>query len=149
MRTVRGGPDMNLKPVIVRGEEMFKQSDITIEVASHINAGMFFTRRAKAMTQDLKQAEEMVDKWVASLTKALDTFHKKEDHLAEVSKKASGRVRNAAQQLSDGLAKIEGRANFDRLERYVDLLERAEAAMTALAKLDADGRLEKIAAAIR
>ena len=40
-------------------------------------------------------------------------------------------------------------ANFERLERYVELLERAAQAMSGLAELEKNGKLEKIANAIK
>ena len=40
-------------------------------------------------------------------------------------------------------------ANFERLERYVELLERAAQAMSVLAELEKNGKLEKIANAIK
>ena len=40
-------------------------------------------------------------------------------------------------------------ANFERLERYVELLERASQAMSVLAELEKNGKLEKIANAIK
>ena len=52
-------------------------------------------------------------------------------------------------ELKDKLKKVEKNANFDRLERYVLLLERAANAMHSLAELEASGKLEKIAASIR
>lgn len=61
----------------------------------------------------------------------------------------SGGVRDAADKLAAGLNKIEKAANFDRLERYVELLERAAKAMDLLATLEQSGKLEKIAGALR
>ena len=69
--------------------------------------------------------------------------------ITEASKKASGNIRDATEKLSQGLLKIEKTANFDRLERYVVLLERASVAIESLAELEKNGRLEKIANAIK
>ena len=59
-------------------------------------------------------------------------------------KKASGDVRDVANKLAEGLIKIEKVANFERLERYVELLERAAQAMSVLAELEKNGKLEKL-----
>ena len=72
-----------------------------------------------------------------------------ESKISETTKKVTGQVRDNAQKLGDGLLRVEKAANFDRLERYVGLLERAATAMSTLAELEATGRLEKIAGAIR
>ena len=48
-----------------------------------------------------------------------------------------------------GLARIENAANCDRLQQYVSLIERASSAMKILADLEKEGKLDKIATAIR
>lgn len=101
------------------------------------------------MTDDARNAIEKTEKVMAGFSDVLDRFLETEKRFAEQSKRASGSVRDAGEKLSQGLAKIEKVANFDRLQRYVELLERASVAMSALAELETSGKLEKIAAAIR
>jgi hypothetical protein len=51
--------------------------------------------------------------------------------------------------MAAGLAKVEKAANFDRLERMVDLLERAAVAMSTLAEMEKSGQLAKLSEAIK
>lgn len=127
----------------------YKQSDVNNFIAKHINAGDYFTQRAWAMTPDLEQAGKLADtaadRFHISITRFLET----EKRFVDESKRASGSVRDAADKLAQGMARIEKAADFNRLERYVALLERAATAMTALAELQASGKLEKIASAVK
>lgn len=72
-----------------------------------------------------------------------------ETRMSEASKRTSGNVRKAADDLQSGLSKIEKVASFDRLDRAVAVLERAAAALTILAELEKDGKLERIANAVK
>jgi hypothetical protein len=71
------------------------------------------------------------------------------DELQANIKKVSGSVRKAADDLASGLAKVEKTANFSNLERYVSLLERAATAMSTLAELEKEGKLNKISSALK
>lgn len=64
-------------------------------------------------------------------------------------KKVSGNVRKAADDLAAGLSRVEKTANFSNLERYVALLERAATAMSTLAELEKEGKLDKISSALK
>lgn len=109
----------------------------------------FFEKKAKTMTTDAEKAIEKTEKVTKEFAATLDKFHCVERNFAEQSKRAAGNVRDAIEKLANGLAKIEKAANFDRLEKYVNLLERAAKAMETLAELESSGKLEKIAVAIR
>lgn len=114
-----------------------------------IKSDDYFYRMAKNMTTDTEKAIELTDDVEKRFSKSLEKFISTEKRFADESKKASGNVRDAANKLADGLMRVEKAANFDKLERYVELLERAASAMNALAELDKSGRLSKIAEAIR
>ena len=105
--------------------------------------------RERRMTLDINKASDITGEAVEKFSARLNDLVKVSDRFVENSKKASGSVRDATQKLADGLTKIEKAANFNRLEHYVELLERAEKAMTSLAELDSSGKLEKIAAALK
>lgn len=123
---------------------------VAIRVHQSIQLGDHFKRKVKMTNvKDLKDSEELMDKATDMLMHSMDRFQEAEEKLAEGSKKASGTIRASADKLSSGLAKIEKQANFDRLERYVVLLERAEVAMASLAELDKEGKLTRIAAALK
>jgi hypothetical protein len=109
----------------------------------------YFYRMAKQMTIDAEKAIELSDDVERRFSESLARFTATERRFSEESKKAGGNIRDAANKLADGLAKIEKTANFDRLERYVELLERAAKAIDLLSELDKSGRLSKIAEAIK
>jgi hypothetical protein len=128
---------------------LFTKSAVDDMALRMIAAGDFFNRKAHFMTVDAQKAIELTDDVNARFSKTLDTFTDTTTRFAKQAKTASGGVRDAADKLAAGLSRIEKAANFDRLERYVELLERAAKAMETLAVLEQSGRLDKIAAAIR
>jgi hypothetical protein len=127
----------------------YKSGEVTKLVFGLIKADSYFNNRAKVMSKDLDNATKLVDQSIVSLDAAVVKLVNTENKVAESTKKVSGLVRASTQKLSEGLAKIEKQANFDRLERYVELLERANVALTSLGELEKSGKLERIAGAIR
>lgn len=128
---------------------IFKIKDVTQMCMNMIVNEQFFERHRKTMTTDAEIAIEKTEKVTKEFSESLDRFLAVEKRFADQSKRASGAIRDAGEKLANGLTRIEKAANFDRLERYVDLLERAATAMTVLADLEASGKLDKIAGAIR
>ena len=114
-----------------------------------IQTNDFFKRQERKVTKEMDEATELVNIATEKFDAALERMFSQQARVTEETKKASGKIRDTTQKLSDGLARIEKMANFDRLERYVELLERADKAMSALADLEQSGKLEKIAAAVR
>jgi len=114
-----------------------------------INTNNFFYPKAKKMTDDYDRATELVEKAQSNFDRALNKLNKTEAEISISAKKVSEKVRQSTQKLNDGLARIEKQANFDRLEKYVELLERADKAISSLAELESSGRLERIASAIK
>lgn len=106
-------------------------------------------RQEKSMASSVESSINLVEETTRKFDVAIDHLIDRQKRVAEGSMKASGSVRDAADKLMSGLAKVEKAADFDRLERYVGLLERAASAFTALAELEKTGKLEKIAVAIR
>lgn len=133
----------------VDGNQFITGKDILVVQAKHINAGDHFRRRVKNMTPDMETATKTLDTAIENFAKSMRRFDEIQDGFVERGKRASSSVRDAAEKLSQGLARVEKAANFERLEKYVELLERASTAMKALAELEASGKLDKIASAIR
>ena len=133
----------------IRGAPAYNKKDVDLLVVRLIQCDDYFFSRTKQMTSDANQAIEKTEKVMEEFSSTLDKFTAVEKKFAEESKRAAGSVRDAGEKLAQGLAKVEKAANFDRLEKYVNLLERAASAMNALAELESSGRLEKIAGAIR
>ena len=133
-----------------KGGVYWKKEDIQDGIVNEINTGNTFqNRRAKQMSEKIKEATEVIDDLNKLFDKAVSNLVEKENKLTEVAKKASGNVRNSANDLLNGLLKIEKTADFNRLERYVELLERVSVSISTLAELEKTGKLEKIAASIR
>ena len=118
------------------------------KVMEHFCQLKFFERRANRMSKDIEKASEKVDLYSSNLNRAMNELVATEKIVIEKTKAATGRIKDATQKLSDGVKKVEATANFDKLERYVELLERAEKAMVSLAELDKTGKLETIAKAL-
>ena len=128
---------------------MWRQSDVHESVVKHIHTNNYFKRRAKIMTKELEDAKNLIDESTSFLETSIEKLLKTENHLMDQSKKVSGSVRKSAHDLMTGMAAIEKMANFDKLERYVVLLERTASAMTILSELDKDGKLEKLMSVIK
>ena len=108
-----------------------------------------FMRKRKKMNTQIKDAVNSVDSEIQMFATAIVSLEQKERELAELTKKNSGSVRKSANELAEGLIKVEKMADFSKLERYVGLLERAALAFDSLAELEKTGKLEKIALAIK
>ena len=127
----------------------YRKSDVEKVIVKMINSDQYFKGQAKQMSTDTEKAIELTEDVNARFSKTLDNFQSTTKKFTEQAKNASGGVRDAADKLAAGLNKIEKAANFDRLERYVELLERAAKAMELLATLEQSGKLERIAGALR
>lgn len=132
-----------------RGEPMYKNRDVTLLCAKDILEGSFFYRKAKYMSDDLKKATDLSEECLSVFSASLNNLLNKEKEISESSKKVSGNVRKATNDLAEGLAKLEKTANFANLEKYVSLLERAANSLTTLAELEKTGHLTKISGALK
>ena len=101
------------------------------------------------MTTDIDRATEITNDAMELFTRANDALISKSRAVQEDAKKASASVRQAAESLAQGMARVQKQADFNSLERYVNLLERAADAMTILAELEQSGKLNKIAGALK
>ena len=128
---------------------LFKEEDVNNLTAKSIICGTWEKMKAKNMTAEISKAAEILDENHKVFAKKLEQFSKLEQDFSATAKKSSGSVRDAAQKLADGLARLEKTANFDRLERMTVLLERAEKALSALAELEKAGKLDKSSALLK
>lgn len=127
---------------------LYRRETVEQGIKNMICTNDYFFRKAKKMTTDADKAIETTKKVMEEFSTVLHQFSAVEKNVVEQSKKAAGNIKDAGEKLAQGLARIEKSANFDRLERYVTLLERAATAMKALSDLEKTGHLEKIAKAI-
>jgi hypothetical protein len=112
-------------------------------------SGRYLTRKAKMISTDYEKATEIADTADKMFKRSASNLMTTTDELQANIKKVSGSVRKAADDLASGLAKVEKTANFSNLERYVSLLERAATAMSTLAELEKEGKLNKISSALK
>jgi hypothetical protein len=120
-------------------------------MANLINApaSTHFYQRTRRMINDLESARIQIDQHVNNLDSSIEKLCLREKQFAEASKQSSGRLRDSVHRLADGLAKVEKTANFDRLERYADLLERIEKSLSSLAEMEKNGILNKVSGALK
>jgi len=120
---------------------------IATEMAS--DTGTYLTRKAKMVATDYEKASEISETAEKMFKHKVSNLMVTTEELQANIKKVSGNVRKSADDLASGLAKVEKTANFANLERYVNLLERAATAMSTLAELEKDGKLDKISTALK
>jgi hypothetical protein len=112
-------------------------------------SGTYLTRKAKMVETDYEKAAEIAETAQKMFKRNASNLMATSDELQANIKKVSGNLRKAADDLASGLMRVEKTANFSNLERYVILLERAATAMSTLAELEKDGKLNKISSALK
>jgi len=112
-------------------------------------SGTYLTRKAKMISTDYEKATEIADTAEKMFKRNASNLMTTTEELQANIKKVSGNVRKAADDLAAGLSRVEKTANFANLERYVSLLERAATAMSTLAELEKEGKLNKISSALK
>jgi hypothetical protein len=148
MNIVDGGLGLKIAGYDKEGP-MFATNDVVKCLAAMINTNELFERKAKMMTPDIQRAETHLEDAIVRFKKQYSELQRTEASFVTDAKKVVGNVKDAEEKLLQGLARVEKAANFERLSRYVELLERAATAMNQLAELEKEGRLDKIASAIR
>ena len=123
--------------------------DVKALVKRRIEADAYFSERVKKTMSDTTTAIEKTNDVMKEFTLVIDKYTKLEADIVEKSKKTTGTLKDSAERLAQGIARVEKAANFERLERYVGLLERAATAMNLLAELEKEGKLDKIAGALK
>jgi hypothetical protein len=144
---------LGVKPVkgMGRGEPVFKEDEVLKTIAEKLilQDSTYFKDNAKYTNIDYEKAAEILNKNEALYTKAIDDFVNKTRDLSQTIKTVTANVRDSAEKLSQGIIKCQKTADFNNLERYVLLLERAATALTTLGELENNGKLEKIAKALK
>ena len=120
---------------------------IATELTSDV--GTYLTRKAKMISTDYEKATEITETADRMFKRNISALMITTEELQTNIKTVSGNVRKAADDLAAGLTKVEKTANFANLERYVNLLERAATAMSTLAELEKEGKLDKISSALK
>lgn len=129
---------------------LFSINDVNKYIANEMKMDSgHLTRRANNMSKDLENAKKVMDEFNNTLDYSIQNLIRKHEEISEKTKRVSGNVRKSTHELGSGLLAIEKMANFDKLERYVLLLERTASALTTLSELDKAGKLEKIFSVVK
>lgn len=140
-----------LKPSLTGKSGLIPAAEVAKAAVNKINAGDRFAA-SKSLTdaeKDVVAASAQLDRMLTSMYANLAALAECEKRIEADTKAASSRLKQAAENAIQGISRVEKAANFDKLERYVSLLERAATAMETLSELEKSGKLEKITAAIR
>lgn len=127
---------------------LYRWGDAKRLIASEVNVGNPITRRSKTVSTDYEAATAVMESAEKMFVKQLGSLNAAQAKLAEAAKSTSSNVRKAANEIQEGVQRVEKAANFDRFERQVAVLERAAAALSVLAELERDGKLARLIAAV-
>lgn len=137
----------------VKGAPVWSETEVDEYVAQEIvlEGTDYFTRNQEMgkVSKNLDEASKVLDEAADRFRLSMERFKQAEADVSRESKAAVGRVKRAANDLGDSMVKVSTRADFDRLQKQVEMLERAEKAMRGLAELNESGALEKISAALK
>ena len=128
----------------------YSKNDVLKATIRKINTSDdFFVWKGNKMMEDTSRAIQRTEATINDFSHVMDRFNELEANIVSSSKKATSALKDSAERLAQGIARVEKAANFERLERYVGLLERAATAMNLLAELETSGKLDKIAGALK
>ena len=142
---------LGLKPAgFERGEALYSNREILANCLKHItNENYFYSGKVKDMAKDLEKASSTLDEATKDFNARLTEFVNMQVSLADQTKKSCGHLRDTTNKLNEGFVRLQKQADFNTLERYVLLLERAEKSLSTLADLQQSGKLDKIFAALK
>ena len=137
--------------VIKKSDPMWSEKSVAKALAKVVNTNpeLYFKQKARNIMKEITSATDIMDKAIEHFDTTYKRFESIETVMQKNIKRKAGDIKAAEEKLMQGLARIEKAANFDRLQQYVLLIERASSAMQILADLEKEGRLDKIATAIR
>ena len=142
--------ELGLRPAkIDKHGPAYTGKDVKAAVVRLINHEAYFYQGVKMINNDVQKAIELTETMTQQFSHALSVYLAEASKVGMESKRTAGLVKESAERLAQGLARIEKTANLDKLERYTVLLERTAAAMNSLAELEASGKLDKIANALK
>jgi len=131
---------------------LFNSDDIDRAIAKDLSKSpveYLGQRGCETVPEKTKKTTKIMDSHVDGLILGVQRLIEAEQDLKGKAKNVSTSVRKSADELKGGLERIQKQADFNSLERYVLLLERAAIAMTTLGEIERTGKLEKIANALK
>tara|TARA_R110000824_G_C14781187_1_gene632021 strand:- start:66 stop:521 length:456 start_codon:yes stop_codon:yes gene_type:complete len=136
---------------VIKNDPLWTGESVTKALAKIVNNNpeLYFNQKERNIMKEITNATDIMNKAIEHFDKSYKRFELIETAMQKNIKTKAGDIKAAEEKLMQGLARIERAANFDRLQQYVTLIERASSAMKILADLETEGRLDKIATAIR
>ena len=130
--------------------EFFNRDDVSEVVSEEIQNSEqnVITRKNKEISRAISDSSKKVNESIKGFCVQVDKLQSESERIKNTAKKAQSSVKVAADSLKQGLARITKEADFDSLERYVILLERAEIALKSLAEIEKTGKLKAISNAL-
>jgi methyl-accepting chemotaxis protein len=108
----------------------------------------YLSARKIEMVKETKKTTEVVEDHVIKLNESVRLMIAVEQDLKDKTKTVSASVRSSADKLMQGIERIQKQADYQTLDRYVSLLERAAKAMEELSVIQESGKLDRIAKAL-
>jgi hypothetical protein len=132
-------------PVMVdKKGPLFSNAAIHDLIKKELLSGVRLSRGIKDMNNDISEATAAAESITTMFRNAVSKLIATETEVTEAVKRNQSSLKKSANDLAEGLKRIEKIANMDLLESRVALLERAAASLTQLAALEQDGRLSKV-----
>lgn len=137
------------KPEKDKREPMLRRDLVNVGAAMGINEGSHMSNRAKTISVDMGKAADTCEASIEMFDAVLMRVIASENKVMAASRQASSNIRKAANEIGEGVQRLEKMANFALLEQRVALLERAAAAIRVLADLEREGKLAKVMQAFK
>jgi hypothetical protein len=123
---------------------LFSSAAVHDLIKKELLSGTRLTRVIKDMNNEISEATAAAESITTMFHNVVKKLIATETEVTEAVKKNQSSLKKSANDLAEGLKRIEKIANMDLLESRVALLERAAASLTQLAALEQDGRLSKV-----
>lgn len=144
------GTSLGIKPVKHdKHGPLYSVDDVEKIIINDASTGQYSKNRFKKMSKEIESATSDIESASKQFNTILNNMLALEAKAAESCKKVSGNVRASANDLASGLLKLQKTADFNSLERHVQLLERAAAALSTLSELEKVGKLDKLIGAMK
>lgn len=130
-------------------EPVWSKKELLNFLVEETNEGTTILNRSIQVNNKIEDAKEILEKQITAFDNVNNRLVNKQKEVEASAKQVSTKIRDSAEKLNQGMARIEKLANFDRLERIVNQLERIELALSSLAKLEQEGKLDKIINAMK
>lgn len=138
-----------LKPVKTdKDGPLYDPLEVAAVVANQTQNNVWQQGTAKTTEHAVISAQKIASDQLKILASLIDQTEAMNKKIADSGKSLSGKVRDSAAQMSDGIARFQKSIDLHKLEKQVELIERLANGMQALQELEKAGFLQKISKAI-